>query len=74
MRERKLSEATEKILARVTNSVAVPNAWAATWAVPQGEVFWFAQADNGRLQPKRSPDLGVQFDDQDSADFGWEDD
>ena len=58
MRERPLSEAVEKVLARVTNSVAVPNVWAAMWGVPQGEVFWFAQADNGKLQPKRSPGRG----------------
>ena len=32
MNERPLSEAVEKTLARVTNSVAVPNVWAATFA------------------------------------------
>ena len=45
MNERRLSEAVEKILARVTNTLPVPNAWAG--------MFWFAVADNQRVMRKK---------------------
>ena len=45
MNERRLSEATERILARVTGSKPVPNAWAG--------MFWFAVADNQRVMRKK---------------------
>ena len=58
MNERPTPDVVEQILRRRTNSLPVPNVWAASWAVPQGAAFWFAQADNGKLQPKGSPGRG----------------